>query len=256
MKTFLKKIVKSVHFPAYLTQLQDAWQEEQRKRQEFYQNITEEQKAEFINGEVIIHSPVKRSHNEVGKRLLKQLDDYVSTYMLGFVGYEKLLIKLTRNDYEPDICYFSSEQEEKLAEDCMFFPAPVFVVEILSPSTEKNDRNIKFNDYAAHGVQEYWIIDPKKRIVEQYVLENGSYSLVFRGGHGAILSPAVPGFVLSAETLFDKTKFMEVLLKPERTITALKQELLEKDEILSVKDKELLEKDKLIRELMEKLQAK
>jgi len=242
MEIFLKKIVKSVHFPAYLTQLQDAWQEEQRKRQEFYQNITEEQKAEFINGEVIIHSPVKRRHNEVGKRLLKQLDDYVSTYTLGFVGYEKLLIKLTRNDYEPDICYFSSEQEEKLTEDCMFFPAPVFVVEILSPSTEKNDRNIKFNDYAAHGVQEYWIIDPKKRIVEQYVLENGSYSLVFRGGHGAILSPAVPGFMLSVETLFDKTKFMEVLLKPERTITALKQELLEKD--------------KLIRELMEKLQAK
>jgi hypothetical protein len=34
--------------------------EEKRKRQEFYDWLTDDVKAEFINGEVILHSPVKR----------------------------------------------------------------------------------------------------------------------------------------------------------------------------------------------------
>ncbi len=40
------------------------------------------------------------------------------------------------------------------------FPAPDLIVEVLSESTEANDRGIKFEDYAAHGVVEYWIVDP------------------------------------------------------------------------------------------------
>ena len=42
----------------------------------------------------------------------------------------------------------------------MLFPAPDFAVEVLSPSTQKNNRGIKFDDYALHNVSEYWIIDP------------------------------------------------------------------------------------------------
>jgi Uma2 family endonuclease len=57
----------------------------------------------------------------------------------------------------------------------MRFPAPDFIAEILSPSTEENDRNIKSTDYAAHGVSEYWIIDPAYRIVEQYLLEKNRF---------------------------------------------------------------------------------
>jgi len=29
---------------------------------------------------------------------------------LGFIGHEKILIALTRNDYEPDICYFGASK--------------------------------------------------------------------------------------------------------------------------------------------------
>ncbi len=50
----------------------------------------------------------------------------------------------------------------------MKYPAPDFIAEILSPSTESVDRITKFEDYAAHGVAEYWLIDPAKKIVEQY----------------------------------------------------------------------------------------
>ena len=39
--------------------------EEQQKRERFYDEITEQQKAEFINGEIIVHSPVKIEHNSL-----------------------------------------------------------------------------------------------------------------------------------------------------------------------------------------------
>ena len=42
----------------------------------------------------------------------------------------------------------------------MKYPAPDFIAEILSPSTDERDRGIKFEDYAAHGVGEYWLLDP------------------------------------------------------------------------------------------------
>jgi Uma2 family endonuclease len=54
----------------------------------------------------------------------------------------------------------------------MLFPAPDFVVEILSKGTARKDKGIKKEDYALHGVKEYWIIDPIKQTIEQYLLIN------------------------------------------------------------------------------------
>ncbi|HAA13873.1 MAG TPA: Uma2 family endonuclease [Cytophagales bacterium] len=39
--------------------------------------------------------------------------------------------------------------------------APDWVIEILSPSTAKKDLNLKTLLYQAHGVKEYWIVDPE-----------------------------------------------------------------------------------------------
>ena len=54
---------------------------------------------------------------------------------------------------------------------------PDLVVEVLSPSTGKNDRGYKKDAYEKNGVREYWIVDPANRAVEQYILENGKFVL-------------------------------------------------------------------------------
>ncbi len=84
----------------------------------------------------------------------------------------------------------------------MLFPAPDFVVEILSPSTEKYDRNEKFVDYAAHGVQEYWIIEPEIEIVEQYFNEGGKFVLFQKLRKGQLESKTVTGFVIDLKDIF------------------------------------------------------
>lgn len=53
--------------------------------------------------------------------------------------------------------------------------APDFIVEILSPSTQRRDRFDKFSLYQRAGVREYWIVDPARKIVQAMTLEDGSY---------------------------------------------------------------------------------
>ena len=52
---------------------------------------------------------------------------------------------------------------------------PDMVVEILSPSTASYDRITKFNLYRQYGICEYWIADPKSKIVSVHLLDNGRY---------------------------------------------------------------------------------
>lgn len=56
-----------------------------------------------------------------------------------------------------------------------FIDAPRFVMEVLSPSTEKYDRNEKMDLYRQQEIEEYWIVDWEQKRVEIYRLdyENG-----------------------------------------------------------------------------------
>ena len=172
------------------------------KRIEFRNLIHENIKAEFINGEIVYQSPSKRRLWRILTKLLSRLNHHVETNNLGEVGSEKVMIELTRNDYEPDIVFFSKEKSNQFTDDQMLFPAPDFVVEILSPSTEKYDRNEKFVDYAAHSVQEYWIIEPEIEIVEQYFNEGGKFVLFQKLHKGLLESKTVSGFAIDLKDIF------------------------------------------------------
>ncbi len=135
--------------------------------------------------------------------LSSQLHEFVKKHDLGEIGVEKVMIRLTRNDYEPDICFFSKEKAKDFTPDQMLFPAPDFVVEIISPSTEKTDREDKFIDYAAHGIPEYWIVDPEKQTVEQYVLEGRSYQLLQKlRKNGTVASTVIQEFQIELSAVF------------------------------------------------------
>lgn len=197
----------------FAQKLQSALEAEKRKRRHFYEIVEENKKMEFINGEIIFHSPVRLQHNRATGLIYKLLETFVSKHQLGFVGIEKIMVSLSRNDYEPDVCFFGADKAKDFKPRQAQFPAPDFVVEVLSDSTEKNDRDIKFQDYAAHGVVEYWIIDPEKQIVEQYVLENERYELLVKAKDGGIGSVVLPEFKIPIRAIFDETVNLNALTK-------------------------------------------
>jgi len=211
MELITEQLHRSPKLGLYYRDIRTTLSEERKKRRQFYDEVREDQKAEFINGEVIVHSPVRIEHNITGKLLLRFMDIYVQIRSLGFVGYEKMMISLTRNDYEPDVCFWSKKKSVKFKPGQMKFPAPDFIAEVLSPSTENNDRTIKFEDYAAHGVKEYWIIDPAYQVVEQYFLDAGQYRLHVKADSGILKSRAVKGFVIPVAALFDEKENLAAL---------------------------------------------
>lgn len=191
--------------------INSALAEERKKREHFYEIIEENKKMEFINGEIFFHSPVKKQHNSVTKLLCGLLNPFVIKNNLGFVGVEKILISLTRNDYEPDICFFGNSKAKDFHNRQVQFPAPDFIVEVLSELTEKHDRETKFQDYAAHGVQEYWIIDPETEVIEQYILRGEEYELLLKSGNGIIQSIAVEHFIIPIRSVFDENENLKFL---------------------------------------------
>jgi Uma2 family endonuclease len=195
----------------FVQKVQSALELEKAKRRHFYQIVDENKKMEFINGEIIFHSPVKLQHNSATKLLCGLINAFVLKHKLGFVGVEKIMISLTRNDYEPDICFFNAEKARNFKKKQMQFPAPDFVVEVLSDSTKKVDRETKFNDYAAHGVQEYWIIDPDKETVEQYELQDEVYELLLKSREGEIESVVLPNFKIPVRAVFDEVVNVQTL---------------------------------------------
>jgi Uma2 family endonuclease len=186
-----------------LERLEREMQEEAQKRTEFYNLVHENVKAEFINGDIVYHSPVMRRHWKVSMNVSRELSYHAKKYNLGEVGVEKVMISLTRNDYEPDIVFFSNEKARLFTKEKMHFPAPDLVIEILSDSTEKNDRNIKFRDYASHGVKEYWIIDADKAILEQYINADNEFQLVHIFKDGILKTETVKGFELDVKSIFE-----------------------------------------------------
>lgn len=59
----------------------------------------------------------------------------------------------------------------KVRKDNVFLDIPRFVMEVLSPSTEKFDRGEKMELYRQQEVDEYWIVDWENRKVEIYNLD-------------------------------------------------------------------------------------
>jgi Uma2 family endonuclease len=197
--------------PELIQEAQRAFAREQKLRQKFYEDITPEYKWEFIQGEVIMHSPALDRHLLATLRLYKLLDAYAITRKCGKVRVEKAMCCFPRNDYEPDVVFFGSAKAALIDPDTLKFPIPDLIVEVLSPSTEARDRGVKFEDYALHGVAEYWIIDTVAETVELYRLAGEAYSPAPAQSDGLLTSDVVPGFEIPVHAIFDEEENTRVM---------------------------------------------
>ncbi|MBC8155102.1 MAG: Uma2 family endonuclease [Bacteroidetes bacterium] len=214
MNELAAQLLESPKAPQIIQQVQAILADELNRRRAFYEWMDEDMKAEFINGEIIVHSLALEKHNAAVMFLGTLLNVFVSERNLGTVRVEKALVELTRNSYEPDICYFGPIKAATIQPDLLYYPAPDLVVEVLSKSTKKNDREVKFEDYAAHGVAEYWIVDPTRQTVEPFTLDADTEAYkalgTFRMGE-SVSSQSLAGFTIPVKAIFDMTVNMNAL---------------------------------------------
>jgi Uma2 family endonuclease len=85
-----------------------------------------------------------------------------------------------------------------------FSGRPDLIAEVLSPSSVRTDRTIKFDAYEQAGMPEYWIVNPKTRSVEVYTLSGQEYGLLLGEftGDELVTSAALAGLTIITSTLF------------------------------------------------------
>jgi len=176
----LQPLLQSSHLPTLAATLSRIVMEEEQKRRDFYEWLDEDKRAEFVLGELIVHSPARNVHIEVLANLEFALRGYVKKVVGGILHREQAMVRMERSDVMPDLAYWSPEKAAHFKPDTKLFPTPDFVVEVLSPSTERYDRGSKFQEYAANGVREYWLVHPEERFLEQYGLKNETFELKAR----------------------------------------------------------------------------
>lgn len=95
-----------------------------------------------------------------------------------------------------------------------FTDAPRFVMEVLSPSTENYDRTEKMDLYRQQEIEEYWIVDWRKRTVEIYELdyENDEpkyylWKTITEGDKGELKLLHFPNIKITFDDLFDEIDY-------------------------------------------------
>jgi Uma2 family endonuclease len=83
---------------------------------------------------------------------------------------------------------------------------PDLLIEVLSPDRPERDRLVKRDLYARNGVPEYWIVDPKDRTVEVFLLDAGIYGrpALYEFGD-SMTSPLLPALTLLVSSIFPVT---------------------------------------------------
>jgi Uma2 family endonuclease len=171
--------------------------------EEFLAWAGEDDKAEWVDGEVILLMPESLLHHDVIQFLVMLLTLFTARSDLGRVMTNFLMRLPTRpSGRAPDVLFLSREHDDRV-QDTYIEGSADLVVEVVSPSSLARDREEKFAEYAANGIPEYWVVDLPERETAFYQLgEDGTYRRVVPDETGVYRSKALPGFWLRPDWLW------------------------------------------------------
>jgi Uma2 family endonuclease len=135
-------------------------------------------RCEVIDGEILMVAPPSRMHQGISGELFVKIKNFLEGKPCK-VYSAPFSVRLNpqednRDDtvLEPDITVICDSSKLD-ARGCN--GAPDLIIEILSPSTARHDRIVKFRKYQEAGVREYWIVDPDTKSVQVFILEDRRY---------------------------------------------------------------------------------
>ena len=158
---------------------------------------------ELINGKILKKQAPTPDHQSVSGEINEIIRNFVKQNQLDKVFYSPIDVFFDNyNHTQPDILFIKKERNFIITSHGIE-GVPDLIVEIISPSSIKTDRNDKFNLYLEFGVSEYWIVDPRYQSIEIHVLENGKYVLrSFATVTGIVQSKVLEGLNLEIAPIF------------------------------------------------------
>lgn len=139
----------------------------------------DDERAELIDGEVVMMAPPTTTHQLISGEIFRQLANYLEGKKCRAIP-APFAVRLFEKDgeapedidtvVEPDISIVCDTSKLD-KHGCK--GAPDMVVEILSPSTQRHDRLVKLSLYQRAGVREYWIVNPEDQTVQVMLMDGG-----------------------------------------------------------------------------------
>ena len=130
------------------------------------------QRAELIDGQIYDMAPPSRMHQELVGELYAAIRNYIKNNKGVCKVYPApFAVFLNEDDktyVEPDISVICDPNK---LDDKGCNGAPDWIVEIVSPSSQRMDYLTKLFKYRTAGVREYWIVNPLKQTVQVYSFE-------------------------------------------------------------------------------------
>ena len=135
-------------------------------------------RLELHNGEVVRMTWPKQKHVKIQKRLTSIFAEAFGSlgdaaYEVGFRPHSEHELRIA------DVAWTKIERYDAIPDDDNLIGSPEIVVEILSPSNTVSEMIEKRELCLETGCQEFWLVDPKKRLIE-VTLMNGVRH-VYRG---------------------------------------------------------------------------
>ncbi|MBK8098346.1 MAG: Uma2 family endonuclease [Planctomycetes bacterium] len=129
---------------------------------------------EIIDGRHYVSAAPGVRHQWVSAHLLFELMRLISKRGVGTVYNAPIDVHLAPGTVvQPDLVVLTPRSTivgiKKLT------GVPDLLIEILSPSNAGHDRKRKHERYERAGVAEYWIVDPERNTIEQFVWRDGAY---------------------------------------------------------------------------------
>jgi Uma2 family endonuclease len=162
---------------------------------------------EIIEGELFVSCSPGLTHQMVATNLTVLIWNFLESNPIGTVVATPGLILSKFSGVIPDIVVFLDEERETLVKNDRLTGPPALIVEVLSPGSAnvRRDRVAKLNLYARHPVPEYWIVDPKSRSLERYVLRESSLDLLETlTSEDNLTINALPGFSCPMSRVFNR----------------------------------------------------
>lgn len=147
---------------------------------EDYWNLPEGERAELIDGQLYAMAPP----NPVHQFLISEFTQIIGSYIKSRGGTclvfpAPFAVNLDSNDknwVEPDISVICDKSG---ITSRGYSGVPEFIIEIVSPSSRRNDYWKKTALYLDSGVHEYWIVDPEKKRTTVYRLAEDAAPTIY-----------------------------------------------------------------------------
>ncbi|MDJ0662818.1 MAG: Uma2 family endonuclease [Crocosphaera sp.] len=132
---------------------------------------------ELVDGKLVVMNPPSFQHLLIAKFLEGYFDQLIREKSLPLLCFKEAGVRTGwRKSRISDLCIIEANIiQDLLRQSAIVEIPPLLIVEIVSPESRTRDYRYKRSEYAALGVDEYWIVDPIHKTITILLLEEGLY---------------------------------------------------------------------------------